>query len=200
MTPTHFLQNLTNQYFGIRHGESTANKQDIIATDFEFQKGVGLTSLGQKQIRQSVQQWMPPLSSSTLLVSSDFDRTIESAKHCAAALEISETDITITNKIRDRHFGDLDGENMDRVPLIQAADEADINSELHNVESIPNVLKRMVSCIEELESQFQNQQILLISHADPLTLLDFAFQQLPLIKLYENKFNNAEIRALKPLQ
>lgn len=185
-------QPLKNRYFGIRHGESTANLNHFIASQFESQKGVGLTTNGIQQVRDSVSEKRALLGDNVVIISSDFDRTLETARIAAQTLGQAAADIIVDPLLRERDFGNMEGGPDTGYQL---AWSRGIHSTADGVELIATVLSRTTQCILNLESRFNQRTLLLVSHSDPLMILESGFNRLPLETLtLAQGFKNAEIR------
>jgi len=99
------LNQLNNQYFALRHGESIANQKGLIVSSPENGiKDYGLSETGQKQITDSVSA-SSKINKRTRIISSDFLRAFESAQ-IAHKLLYSGSDIQYIESLRERFFGD----------------------------------------------------------------------------------------------
>ena len=97
---------MRNTYYVLRHGRSLANDEELIVSHPE--NGVphyGLSEEGRRQIATAIAEAMQNhvLDQTTLIVSSDFARTRESAE--IAANLLGTHDIIMTPKLRERFFG-----------------------------------------------------------------------------------------------
>ncbi len=199
------------EIFGLRHGPSkpqqmipldhgdhpgiiVSNQPGIIIShpDLGTQLRYGLAEKGAEEVAGSVRQAKETgiLDKDTLIVSSDFSRTMQSAM---IAQEILNTRTPIfTVLLRERNFGELDGTSSQNYPLVWSEDEKNPDHRLFGVESVNQVLCRTTSLIRGiLDVQLVEQKkILLVSHGDSLQILETGFR----------KTDPGRHRHLKPLQ
>ncbi len=187
---------LNNTYFALRHGQSMANVKDLIVSDPET--GVanyGLSETGRDQAAKAFDN-CPGLGADTLIISSDFLRTRETAAIAARVLGV-ESDIRFTPLLRERFFGKWEmttGWNYDCVWALDVKGETEPGS---RVEPVGNVLSRGLACLKELETDFQGRHILLVSHGDTLQILMTFFAGLsPYLHRNLPHLETAEVRRL----
>ncbi|MBT2786566.1 MULTISPECIES: histidine phosphatase family protein [unclassified Halomonas] len=156
-----------NRYLLIRHGHSQANQQGVIVSSPE--RGLadfGLSELGEQQLAQRVADWQWPTP--TLVVHSDFLRTTQTAAHIATAFGLTPS---VETRLRERHFGEFEGQSDDRYASIWALDAEDADHQHHGVEAVSSVAGRMQAVIAEWEQKASGETIVLVSHGDPLQIL-----------------------------
>ena len=86
----------------MRHGHSVANQKGLIISDpntgcFDY----GLTSQGKREVKEALNLYQDCLSTVTKIVSSDFLRTLETAKIISNALLIP---LKLESDLRERFF------------------------------------------------------------------------------------------------
>ena len=168
------IDRLTNRYFAMRHGHSLANAQGIIVSHPENGcSGFGLSELGRGQVRQSLQQ-EPRLGVETLIVCSDFKRARESAEIAHSLLHCSSP-VSLEQRLRERHFGELELSADTGYEDVWREDMANPDSRRRGVESVNRVMDRVTSIITELEKRHTDATLLLVSHGDALQILQTAF-------------------------
>lgn len=158
----------------MRHGESLANQQGLIVSLAE--NGIsayGLSETGRVQINKSVTTH-PRISGVTQIISSDFKRAHESAQ-IAHALLSCQTEITLSEKLRERDFGDFELKSNIHYQTVWDNDAIDSSHTIDNAESADAVMLRATSLILSLEKDFSAETILLVSHGDTLQILQTAF-------------------------
>lgn len=173
----HF-QSLRNTYFILRHGKSVANDQELIVS--HPSTGVphyGLSEEGRRQIARTIDAAIQNhiLDETTLIVSSDFARTRESAEIARELLGTRE--IIMTPGLRERFFGAWEKQHNSNYEKVWADDLIDGGHKKNDVESTREVLSRTTSLIKELERSYIDRNILLISHGDALQILQTAFER-----------------------
>lgn len=178
---------LKNRYFAIRHGESKANLSFTVCGDPKIGiDNYGLTPNGRRQVRESVTRFRG-LNPDVLIYSSDFLRTKQSSKIIAETLRIAQQYIVLEPGLRERFFGEYEG--------LAGFDYEDVYNQ--EKETIESVLYRTSQVIADLEDLYDRKRMVLVSHADPIMILQTAFlgidpyryRQLPCI-------GNSEIREL----
>ncbi|AQU84265.1 MAG: histidine phosphatase family protein [Halomonas sp.] len=165
-----------NRYLLMRHGHSQANEQGLIISSPE--RGLsafGLSALGEQQLLDVVKDWQ--WATPTRLVHSDFLRTTQTAARVASAFSLT---LEKDERLRERYFGELDGQADRYYPDIWALDAQDATHQQHRVESVSSVATRMCAVVEELEQQCEGETVLVVSHGDPLQILLTALANKPL--------------------
>jgi probable phosphoglycerate mutase len=192
------LDSLHNHYFLLRHGQSEANVLEIIVSNpDEGVEKYGLTPTGRAQIASSVQgaKARGLLDSSTLIYSSDFKRCRESAEIAQAVLACPPPHFTAA--LRERFFGTWDHTSHGNYQQVWSLDEQDPTQTSWHVESVVAVLQRTIALIHDLEARYHSALILLISHGDPLQILQTAFEHVsPALHRHLPSLATAEIRQL----
>lgn len=188
-----------NSYFVLRHGESRANVRKVLQSSLEDgkRKSNGLTDKGKKQVEDSVQEILARgvLNDKTMIVASPFSRAVESAQVAKVILGVAG--IVIEEDLRERFFGKLDGEKTVVYDNVWKMDKLNEVNKESGVESQDAVLVRMLKVIKKLEKNYQGENILLVSHGDPIDILRTFFNDQPLSKHSVNeKIKNAEIIKL----
>jgi broad specificity phosphatase PhoE len=189
---------LKNRYLIIRHGESKANKQGIVASYPDNSiNSYGLTENGKKQIRDIIHINKDKLlGKKVIIISSDFLRARESAYIIAEEIECK--DILFTPQLRERFFGEYEGMPSDSYYRVWGDDLDNINNHIGGVESTQEVRERVLSVIRECEESYSDQTILLVSHGDPLQILLATFMGMPSNRHRETKsLKNADFRELQ---
>jgi len=170
---------LRNIYFALRHGRSIANDEEVIVSDpREAIRGYGLSEEGRRQVAGSVTEAMRNglLDATTLIVTSDFARARQSAE--IAAEMLGARDIIVTPKLRERFFGKWEKEHHSNYLYVWERDALDGASRHDGVESTRDVLARTTALVRDLERKYDGRTILLVSHGDPLQILQTAFEGL----------------------
>ena len=171
-----FPKQLSNTYYGLRHGESEANMiAKIVSNSTVGTKQYGLTKNGQEEVKNSIKA--NPLPKDILIYSSDFLRTKDTAKIASNLLQKQKVHYTI--KLRERSFGDFENSHNSNYHKVWTFDQKDPSHTQWNVESVDHVRKRLSGLILALEKKHQNKSILLVSHDDPLQILYTLFQDKP---------------------
>lgn len=165
-----------NRYLLMRHGHSQANQQGVIVSSPE--RGIenfGLSEYGEQQLAQLVADWQWAVP--TRMVHSDFLRTTQTAARVAVKFGLVPS---VDTRLRERFFGDLEGQGDEHYPSVWALDAEDAEHRHYQVEAVSAVASRMRAVIEEWEQQVSGETIMLVSHGDPLQILLTALAGKPL--------------------
>jgi glucosyl-3-phosphoglycerate phosphatase len=170
------VDRLANRFSIMRHGQSKANARGIIVSRIANDRrgDYGLTELGRQQALAAAQ--VCGLPEGTLICSSEFSRARQTAEIVRAYLGASE--VVIAEALRERCFGDWEGSPTASYAHVWAADEASADCADGNVEPAAAVLDRTTAFIAELERSYSGRDILLVSHGDPLQILQAGFQRM----------------------
>ena len=168
------ITQLNNRYFAMRHGHSVGNQRGTIVSHPENGcGGFGLSEQGREQVLVSLRQ-DSLLDAGTVIVSSDFDRALESADIARQALNCRSR-IEVDFRLRERNFGELELGSDRAYSAVWQQDEQDPDSDFRGVESANRVMARVTELIVDLERRFVDTSLLLVSHGDALQILQTAF-------------------------
>jgi len=161
----------------MRHGTSVANEQGIINGDPE--KGeeptFGLTTRGRQEALKSA--FLSQLPAETRIYASPFSRTRETAETVRHVIGASA--VSIAGDLRERRFGQLEGKPVSSYEHVWFHDERNSAAEYMGVEPAKLVAVRGLRLICQLEREHTDQDILLVSHGDPLQILEATFKGMP---------------------
>jgi probable phosphoglycerate mutase len=165
---------LKNKYYAFRHGESRANVEGIIVSDPVIGAAqYGLSDEGRRQVAERAAR-LGEVVSDAVIVASDFRRTVETAE-IISRVSGAET-VRLDPRMRERHFGLWEGARYTHYSDTWQKDAVDPDQMIDGVESANAVRRRMVDAVLALESEFSGRDIVLVSHGDPLRLLQTAFE------------------------
>ena len=190
------LDRLANQFSVMRHGQSKANVAGLIVSRVEQDRrgDYGLSELGRKQALAAALDCGLP--GDTVICSSDFSRARQTAQIVAAQLGAAE--VAIAQALRERSFGDWEGSATENYERVWAADATDPDHADGNVEPVAAVLDRTSALVVELERRYSGRDILLVSHGDPLQILQAGFLRIdPSRHRSLPALGTAEIRPLR---
>ncbi len=194
------LTTLRNTYYVLRHGESESNVLDIAVGDPKNGcTAFPLTKHGRMQVRIAAEK--SHLPDNTIILHSPFLRTTQTAQ--IAAETLGTTDLKLCNDLRERFLGDFELKNH-AWQHYEAMWEADLQNPDHHeqgVESVHEILDRMTRCVAECEQRYDGCAVLLVSHGDPISILQAAMEGvLPSRHHLDIVFpERGELRALKRL-
>jgi broad specificity phosphatase PhoE len=190
------VDRLANRYNVMRHGQSKANAADIIVSCIgnDRRGDYGLTELGRQQALAAARSCDLPRD--TIICSSDFSRARQTAEIVRAQLGGAE--VALAEALRERCFGAWEGSATGNYARVWAADQTDSERADRDVESAAAVLRRTTALIVDLERRYVGRDILLVSHGDPLQILQAGFLQIDPSKHRSlPALETAEIRPLR---
>jgi probable phosphoglycerate mutase len=160
---------LKNRYFAMRHGYSVANEQGIIVSDpaSGMSEEYGLSAKGRKQVELAARR--TTLGAATLIFSSDFSRTRQTAEIVRTI--IGSNEIVLTPTLRERYFGDWEKTSNTNYEKVWPFDREFSDRHENNVEAVSSVVARTLQLIADIEQMYSDKDILLISHGDTIQIL-----------------------------
>ncbi len=162
-------KSLRNRFFLLRHGRSLANQQQrIVSMPPSGLEQFGLTEAGVRDVRSTVISHRDELASVDRIFASDFLRTRQTAEIVA---EILAVEVELEPKLRERRFGDFEGQSSDHYATVWDQDQIDYRHTRWNVESVSAVESRMSDFLTTLDRGNDGKTFLLVSHGDPLQIL-----------------------------
>lgn len=186
---------LTNHFFCVRHGESTANAAGIISSTIESAGQHGLTATGIKQAEKAASQLHARLgaeSKGALIITSDFARAQQTASVIAEQLGAAAPVDDV--RLRERFFGIFEGGSNAAYERVWAKDSKNAAQTEDGVESVESVAKRVASLVRDLEQQHHDRNIILVAHGDTLGILVASSLGIPLRHHRRIALENAEVR------
>ncbi len=167
---------LKNRYYGFRHGESQANVEGVIVSNPDVGTvKYGLSEEGRRQVVANSRLLLDQIRDA-VIVSSDFRRTIETAEIIRGVLGVDG--VRLDTRLRERFFGEWDGACYLHYADTWKKDEVDPEQEMDGAESANAVRRRMVDVVQDLDEAFTDRDVVLVSHGDPLRMLQTAFKGL----------------------
>ena len=188
-----------NRYFAMRHGESIANRQQLVVShESNALNGYGLTALAAEQVMQSA--LTTRLKADTIIVSSDYLRAKETADILRTII-CAKAKVKLESRLRERDFGEFELGHINAYDKVWHNDELSICDKTMRIESVGSVLTRGLEVITELDQNFNGKDIVIVGHGDVLQILITYYQG------FEPKFHrsiasikNAKIRRLPSLE
>ncbi|MFZ3057661.1 MAG: histidine phosphatase family protein [Minisyncoccales bacterium] len=165
--------NLKNRYFFLRHGQNNhqAENNGIIYNWPDGNPPYYLTEQGKEEAKRAGETLKK--DKIDCLFSSDILRCRETAKIVAEIINYDITKIIYDVRLRDLNWGAFGGKtkeeywnfyNNDRIKAFDIA--------IPGGESWNQCQERMIKLFNEIEEEFEGKNILIVSHGDPLWLLE----------------------------
>lgn len=158
-----------NKYFVMRHGEGEHNVQAICSgiPNDEYH----LTEQGKGQVVASAQNLKD--KKIDVLIASPFVRTRETASLVAKEIGFPEDKIIIDEKLHELYWGDFEKKPLKDFMDVREdyMDSNNLEVKIPGGESFQDAKNRFGDYIEELESKYQNKNILLVGHGIMLEMM-----------------------------
>ncbi|MCE9585375.1 class I tRNA ligase family protein [Candidatus Nomurabacteria bacterium] len=189
-----------NKYFVMRHGETEANKKNIICTQPSGKWH--LDKDGKEQVEISAEFLKD--KKIDLIFTSDFTRTIETAEIVAQKLGLNKENIIKDERLREIGAYSFDGKNWEEYHKYHIKTEANFNLHVEDDESYQDVKNRMTAFLYDVEEKYKDKNILFVTHGGPAWLLCAGIEgknvketlKMILDKKDFHFFQNAEIKEL----
>jgi len=190
---------LRNHYFILRHGQTTfqAKKKKFIYPSPE-NPPVPLTEKGEKQIETAAQKLKGKKIKA--IYSSDFFRTRQTAGIVAKELGLK---VKLDKRLRDLNLGIYHGKTKEEFYReLPKNSMKRFSQRPKEGESWQDVEERMRNFIKEIDKRHKNENILIISHGDPLWLIKGVVKGLTEEKLLKDREKiypkTGELKILNP--
>ena len=176
---TAWAMNFRNTYLALRHGRSTANEAGIIVSDpLRGVPDFGLSAAGRadlgSRLAGSSLAARGLSGASTQCYSSDFRRARETAELFCSVLGLPAP--VLTAALRERSFGDLEGQSHERYAEVWRADAHSEESHLFGSESAAEVAARLLEFLRDCEVSHAGQTIIAVAHGDTLQIMQTIFR------------------------
>ncbi len=176
-----------NQYFILRHGQTiyqTKLKEKIYP--WPERLPIKLTKAGEKQIEKIAKKLRQ--KKIDLIFSSDMTRAKQTAEIVARELNLK---IIFDKRLRDINLGVYQGGEKQTLPKNLER----FYKKLKKGENWDGCRKRMVNFLKAVDKKYSQKNILIISHGDPLWLLEGAMKGLSDKELLEINIKEKHIKA-----
>jgi len=186
---------MRNKYFLLRHGEATHNANGVISSS-EQERGSNppqLTIVGRSAIKKvSIELESDKID---LIYSSPYRRTMETAAIIAKGLGL---EVIRDERIRETEMGILDGLTEDEFDEYFESEEERYEKAPEDGENLTEVYARAKEFIDEMEGEYNQKKILVVSHADTLRMLESVLEGVDEVKdiMEMEYFEPGELRAL----
>jgi len=166
---------MKNTYFLLRHGETIyqTKKRKIVYPRPEASQ-VKLTKKGEQQIKRAAK--FLKKKHIDAIYASDIFRTRQTAKIVAKAIGIK---VILDSRLRDINLGVYHGSKKDEFYRdFPRNAKTRFSQRPKGGESWNDVKRRMKNFVREIDGKHKNKNILIISHGDPLWILEGAMKGL----------------------
>jgi isoleucyl-tRNA synthetase len=155
-----------NNFYFARHGESTKNVDEIVAGSIEHDK-YDLTEKGIQEAEE-LAKYLDNIGGVDVIISSDFRRASNTAQIVAKHFGV---EIKTDKRLREINVGVLEGVSEKEFQTNFVAKHNRWTDAPEGGETWQEIQNRMVECIEEINKNYEGKNILIVSHGDPLWLM-----------------------------
>ncbi len=177
----------------LRHAQAENNTKRILAGRTE---GVPLTKTGIQQAEQ-ISEYLKPLD-----ISAIYSSPIERAKHTAEIVtKNSAIDVELDDRLTEIDMGKFTRMNYDDMfakygNIFLKFYENDPVIAEHEVETFPNVEKRILDMVDHVIKKHNNENVILVTHMDPIKSMLANVMDLKPKTLFELIIANASFTIL----
>ncbi len=163
-----------NKFHIMRHGQTAYQtvKKNFVYPWKESVNVAGITDIGKRTVKKAV----PKIKklSIDLIFASDFRRTRETAEIIARGIGLDKEKLTLTANLRDINLGKYHGELKKNFYKDFPDFPGDLKEKPEGGESLVEARERIISFVKEIDEQYKGKNILIVSHGEPLWLLEGA--------------------------
>ncbi len=182
------------QIIFLRHGQAKNNTERILAGRTE---GVPLTDTGIKQSEYTA-ELLEHMNISTI-----YSSPIERAKHTAEIVgKHNSLDVTIDDRLNELDMGKFTGMPYDEIfkshgNVFMKFYNSDLEIAHNGVETFPDVKKRILGIVDYIIEKHPDQNILLVTHMDPIKAMLSTVVDLSPTNLFELIIANASLNIFR---
>lgn len=184
---------LNNTYYILRHGLSTSNTKNYFSA-WPEKRISHLVPDGKKQIKRAAQEFKK--IGLDFIYSSDLYRTKQTS---IIVSKTTKTKIVFDKKLREINPGIFNNTNNGDYSHFFKDNAERLKKRPPKGESLIDCQKRMIKAIKEIDKKHKNKKILIVSHGNPLWLLEGAIKNwnnAKLLKEYPKRILPGEWRKI----
>lgn len=156
-----------NRYLLMRHGEAESNVRGILNADASVANPV--TEAGKEQLAAAIEKLPKQVD---LVVYSPLQRTRETAEFICARLGVASSACVADERLREVGVGAFEGKPSQERRAALGSPEAEFTESVEETETLNAVRARVGELLYELEREHAGKTILIVSHGDPLWMLE----------------------------
>ncbi len=187
-----YVKSSGNNYYMIRHGESKSNLTDTISSKID--EIDPLTEKGKEQVNNEILKIKE--KNIDYIFVSPLQRTQETARIIANELGIDKQNIITDERIIERGTGlNWEGKNWNEYhdATILIKEDPYIRKLEKDSESLKDVYIRVMKFLFDIERKYQNKNILIVSHADTIKVINYGIRAKGLKKYIKKYFYDVPI-------
>jgi len=189
-----------NKYFVMRHGQAESNGSNLVSSKIENSGNYPLTEKGKEEIIATIKNLKD--KKLDFIFYSEFERTKQTAFLVAEEIGLSANKIIPDKRIREINVGDFEGGSVDNYHKYFNSLEEKFHKNPPGGENLNELKKRMGEFIYDIDRQYENKNILIVSHEYSIWMLFSAvvgFDEKQSVKIKEGNddfIKTAEIREM----
>jgi len=185
-----------NKYFVMRHGEADHNIEQVVSVKYDYPHH--LTNKGKKQAEDATKSVSENVD---LIFSSDFVRAKETAEIVATELGVSKDNIIFDKRLREVDAGEFHLRPIKEYRDYFSSQEEKFYKKTPGGEDLTEMKNRLMDFLYETENNYQNKNILIITHEYGGWLLEAGSQgadpkKASAIKTEDDFIKTGEVREL----
>lgn len=161
------LTKTNNKYFVMRHGQADHNVGDFLNADNS--KISHLTEEGKQEIEEAIK--ILKSKNITKIYVSPLQRTVDTGKIVSKALGLNEKDIIVDDRITEIQTGVLNNKSVSEFFKLFNSVHDRFTEKPEGGENLVDIKKRVGDFIYDLDSNLENENVLIISHESTLWAL-----------------------------
>jgi len=153
-----------------RHGEARNNHENMLNSDVNY-RSYTLTEKGRADIAADAEKLKQQGKVFDLIITSDFERTLETAKIFA---KVFNAEIIQDGRLREVGMGEFDGQpDLPDGPFVKIRNnfEAWHHDSPHGIESFDSMRGRVEECLDEIKQKYAGKKVMIVTHGDPLRVI-----------------------------
>lgn len=177
-----------NTYILVRHGLTEKNDKNIFAGKYPEPKEYTLLKKGLDVVEKTAKE-IKKDGGVDVIVSSPFKRAIQTAN--IVSKENGDVEVEIDKRLKETYHGEYyEGKGVESLHEEYPDMKEYFYNKIKGSETFATVQQRMFECVLDLEEKYSGKRIAIVSHGDPLMLLDKAFNGLTIEEAITNRKKN----------
>lgn len=170
LSSIHELRNkakASNNITFVRHGFAEHNEKGVLNSNLNDTSN--LTPKGEAEVAELAAKLKASKSKFDVIITSPFPRTIQTAEILNQKFK---AEIIVSDRIRERDSGSLDGRPVEeQFSEIHASKDPYSHNPGETGESLKDLEERMVKFLDEVAAKYEGKNILVVSHAGPISAI-----------------------------
>ncbi|MCW9054846.1 MAG: class I tRNA ligase family protein [Candidatus Pacebacteria bacterium] len=162
-----YIASSGNTYFMMRHGEAVHNTKNTLNAKDSVENPV--TEEGRKQVYEAAKLFNG--KSIDLIIHSPLQRTRETAELLASELKLPGSQLREDARLTEVNVGLFEGKTIDEYHAFFADSRERMSKRPEGGENWGEVKRRVSEVLYELEREYKDKKILIISHNGPLEMI-----------------------------